>query len=144
VWSDDERSRLGVLLESLVPGSAELGAVAYVEQLLTALDCDPPRLWAGGDGWIPVGPWERAAWSERLAGWRAAYDRLLGGDATDADRRLAYEHACEASYGDPVYGGNRGGAGWARIEFPRPQYPPFFGASAGTVPVQPPKNEQQR
>ncbi len=26
-------------------------------------------------------------------------------------------HACESLYGDPVYGGNRDGAGWAAIGF---------------------------
>lgn len=31
--------------------------------------------------------------------------------------QLVYEHAVEGSYGDPVYGGNLGGAGWAAIEF---------------------------
>ncbi len=32
-------------------------------------------------------------------------------------RALLYEHACEAMYGDPVYGGNRDGVGWAFIGF---------------------------
>jgi len=42
-------------------------------------------------------------------------DRRL---AADPDfRTLLYEHACEASYGDPVYGGNRDGAGWRAIAF---------------------------
>lgn len=37
---------------------------------------------------------------------------------TDPDfARLAFEHACESLYGDPVYGGNRSGAGWAAIGF---------------------------
>jgi hypothetical protein len=31
---------------------------------------------------------------------------------------LLYEHACEGTYGDPVYGGNREGAGWRSIGFP--------------------------
>ena len=31
---------------------------------------------------------------------------------------LLYEHACEGMYGDPVYGGNREGAGWRAIDFP--------------------------
>ena len=31
--------------------------------------------------------------------------------------RLLYGHACEGLYGDPVYGGNRQGAGWAAIGF---------------------------
>jgi hypothetical protein len=49
---------------------------------------------------------------------------VLAGTATDADRRVLYEHACEAPYGDPVHGANRGGAGWERIDFPRPLFPP--------------------
>lgn len=128
MWGAAEQERLAALLDELVPGSAAAGAVDYVEQLLDALDHDPPRLWAGRDGWIEPGPWERHAWTERLAGWRDAYDRLLAGDevhpATDADRRMAFEHACEATFGDPVHGGNHDGAGWVAIDFPRPLLPP--------------------
>lgn len=125
MWTGADRERVAGLLDELVPGSAAVGAVDYVEQLLGALDHDPPRLWAGLDGWIEPGPWERHAWTERLAGWRDAYDRLLAGQGTDADRRLAFEHACEATFGDPVHGGNRDGAGWVAIDFPRPLLPPF-------------------
>jgi gluconate 2-dehydrogenase gamma chain len=36
----------------------------------------------------------------------------------DADfKALLYTHCCEGLYGDPVYGGNRDGAGWASIGF---------------------------
>jgi len=42
-------------------------------------------------------------------------DRIAGLD--EADRTLVYTHACEAQYGDPVYGGNRHGAGWQAIAF---------------------------
>ena len=42
-------------------------------------------------------------------------DRRLAADP--AFQRLLYEHACEGTYGDPVYGGNRGGAGWTAIRF---------------------------
>lgn len=126
-WTDDERARLAAVFDELVPGAADLGAVDYAEQLLGALDREPPRLWAGLDGWIPLGPWERHAWRERLDGWRASYERVLDGTATDADRRVLHEHACEACYGDPVHGGNRDGAGWQRIDFPRPLFPPSVG-----------------
>ncbi len=61
----------------------------------------------------------------------AAGLEALGADFTEADgdeqdrrlaadpafRRLLYEHACEGTYGDPVYGGNRGQAGWRSIAF---------------------------
>jgi len=36
---------------------------------------------------------------------------------TEAFRALLFAHACEALYGDPVYGGNRGGAAWQAIGF---------------------------
>ncbi len=39
-------------------------------------------------------------------------------DAVPDFAALLYEHACEGMYGDPVYGGNREGAGWRAISFP--------------------------
>jgi hypothetical protein len=70
-----------------------------------------------------------------VRGWQAVYrDGLaaLGDDfdaipneererRLDADRafkQLFYEHACEAAYGAPEYGGNRATAGWQAIQFP--------------------------
>lgn len=38
-------------------------------------------------------------------------------DAAPEFKALLYRHACEGMYGDPVYGGNRSGAGWAAIGF---------------------------
>ncbi|MCX7621898.1 MAG: gluconate 2-dehydrogenase subunit 3 family protein, partial [Acidimicrobiales bacterium] len=38
-------------------------------------------------------------------------------DADPDFRDLLYGHACEGMYGDPVYGGNRHGIGWAFISF---------------------------
>ena len=32
-------------------------------------------------------------------------------------KALLFEHACEATYGDPIYGGNRDGEGWRFIGF---------------------------
>ena len=43
-------------------------------------------------------------------------DRRLGEAADFA--RLLYQHACEATYGAPEYGGNRDLAGWRTIGFP--------------------------
>ena len=42
-------------------------------------------------------------------------DRRLAADP--AFQRLLYEHACEGTYGDPVYGGNRDTAGWRSISY---------------------------
>jgi hypothetical protein len=123
-WRDAVAAALG----AAVPGSVELGALDYVEQLLGALDHDPPRIWAapapGPPWWLELGPWERHAWEQRLAGWRAVYDRVAAGTADDADLQVVHAHACEATYGDPAYGGNRDGGGWARIGFPEPRHPP--------------------
>jgi hypothetical protein len=131
LFDDRERAALAAALDAQVPGSADLGAVAYVERLLTALDHDPPHLWAApgpwagaGPRWLELGPWERHAWAERVAEWRAVYRRVAAGDAEPADARVVHAHACEAAYGDPAYCGNRDGAGWARIGFPAPLFPP--------------------
>jgi len=130
-------------LDAAVPGSVELGALSYVERLLDAFEHEPPRIWAApgawdGPGgvvgepamaWLELGPWERQAWQQRLVGWRAAYDRVAASTPTDEDLRLVHEHACEATYGDPAYGGNRSGGGWRRIGFPEPLHPPVRGVS---------------
>lgn len=137
------RAAIAAALDDAVPGSVELGALDYVERLLGALDHDPPHIWAGpgawdgawdGDGpaWLELGPWERHAWAQRIASWRAVYERVAAGAADDADRRVVFEHACEATYGDPAYGGNRGGGGWARIGFPEPLFPPARTTEAGS------------
>lgn len=128
LFDEDERARVGAALEEQVPGAAELGAVDYVERLLTALDHDPPRLWAGPDGWLALGPWERHAWQQRIDGLRAVYQRVLSGAREPGDERVLHTHAIEATYGDPAYGGNRGSGGWQRIAFPEPLFPPTRGA----------------
>jgi hypothetical protein len=128
------RPQVAAALEAAVPGCVELGAVEYVEELLGALDHDPPHVWAapgswaGGDGrWIELGPWELDAWRRRIDGFVAVYRRVAAGTPEPGDERTVHEHACEAAYGDPAYGGNRGGAGWARIGFPEPLFPPARG-----------------
>jgi hypothetical protein len=130
LWNSDERDAIGAALDELVPGASALGAVDYVENLLTALDYDPPRLWAApAGGWLEVGPWERHAWAERIAEWREVYERVARGETVRGDKRVLHTHACESTYGDPAYGGNRDEGGWKRIDFPSPMFPPGFLAS---------------
>jgi len=135
VFEAHERERVAAALDEAVPGASALGAVDYVERLLTALDHDPPRVWAApggwaGDGprWLDLGPWERHAWRQRIAALRAVYERVIADRVEPADRRVVRAHACEATYGDPAYGGNRDSAGWQRIDFPEPLFPPTRGA----------------
>ena len=131
-WFDpEERAAVAAALDAQVPGAAALGAVDYVERLLTALEHDPPRVWAApgawaGDGpaWLDLGPWERHAWELRIAELRATYRRVLDDQRRDGDDAVVHQHACEATYGDPAYGGNRDGAGWQRVQFPEPVFPP--------------------
>jgi len=122
-------------LDAHVPGAAALGAADYVEQLLTALDHEPPRVWAApgewagaGARWLSLGPWERQAWGQRIAGWRSVYERVLTGISAPGDDQVVRHHAIEATYGDPAYGGNRDGGGWQRVAFPEPLFPPARGA----------------
>lgn len=70
-----------------------------------------------------------------VVGWQDTYrsgiaalgDDFCTVDGEEQDRRLAaqpglrallYAHACEACYGAPEYGGNRGLQGWRAIDFP--------------------------
>jgi len=131
VFTDVDREVVAAALDAAVPGSVALGALDYVEQLLTALSHEPPRIWAApgawaGDGpaWLELGPWERQAWAQRIGGWAEVYQRVIDGSADAGDLRVVHEHACEATYGDPAYGGNRGSAGWQQISFPEPLFPP--------------------
>lgn len=131
LFDDDERVRVGAALDDQVPGAGALGAVDYVERLLTALDHDPPHLWAapgawagGQAAWLTLGPWELHAWRQRIEDLRAVYRRVLEGRPTPDDARVLHAHAAEATYGDPAYGGNRDSGGWQRIAFPEPLFPP--------------------
>ena len=139
-FAPEERAAVAAALDARVPGAAALGAVDYVERLLGALDHDPPHIWAApgpwaGDGprWLALGPWEHHAWAGRLAGWRAVYRRVAAGCPEPGDERVVHAHACEATYGDPAYGGNRDGGGWRRIAFPEPLFPPARDPGAGSA-----------
>ncbi len=86
-----ERQALAALGDHLLPGAAALGAVDYIEQLLTAFDHDPPRIFAGGpfsgrrpiarggiattgrppsgfEHWLPLDRVQQRAWRLRLYG----------------------------------------------------------------------------
>jgi hypothetical protein len=63
-------------------------------------------------------------WNGPVRGWQEVYrDGIAAlGDDLDLDsqpelRQLLFEHACEASYGAPEYGGNRDLTGWRAIGY---------------------------
>ena len=126
------------------PGGAELGAIAYIEALVTAYDQNPPQIYAGGpfsdragasdDGFANFIELDRvsdAAWrldvmtiKQQLVDGLAAA-RALGisdpaklYDALDSDfQALLFELVTEAAWSAPEYGGNPNLAGWAMIHF---------------------------
>lgn len=124
-FGPEEEPLVAAALDAQVPGATELGAVGYVERLLTALDHDPPHVWAGPEGWIELGPWEQHAWAQRIDALREVYARIARDEPPEpADQGIVHGHAIEATYGDPAYGGNRREGGWRRIDFPAPLFPP--------------------
>lgn len=73
-------------------------------------------------------------WNGPVVGWQERYRvglAALGADFADLDgdaqderlatvadfKALLHTHGCEGLYADPVYGGNRAGAGWRSIGF---------------------------
>ena len=63
-------------------------------------------------------------WNGPVRGWQEIYREGIAalGDDVDIDaqpelKQLLFEHACEASYGAPEYGGNRDLAGWRAIDY---------------------------
>jgi hypothetical protein len=63
-------------------------------------------------------------WNGPVRGWQEIYrDGIAAlGDDLDLDpqpelKQLLFEHACEATYGPPEYGGNRELAGWRAIAY---------------------------
>ncbi len=73
------------------PGAAALGAVDYIDGLLGAFTCDPPRIFAGGPfsgraggtssfgDFMPLRPQEELAWRTRIEGSRGLPEREFNG-----------------------------------------------------------------
>ncbi len=94
---------------------------------------------AGFDEFLPLSRVEALAWRTRIEGSRGIPEREWNGpvrgwqeiyregiealgDDLDVEaqpelKRLLFEHACEASYGAPEYGGNRDLVGWRAIDY---------------------------
>lgn len=114
------------------PGAREANAVRYADRLLGAFTAEPPLVYASGRGdgaFLPLTPAQRVGWRRRVGVLQEAYrtgvavlDRLSGGDFAAAPvaarhlalcdpgavdfRGLLFDHAVEATYGDPVYRGH--------------------------------------
>ena len=93
----------------------------------------------GFDTYLPLSRLEELAWRTRIEGsrglperewngpvrgWQQVYREGIAALADDIDlaaqpelQQLLFEHACEAAYGAPEYGGNRELAGWRMIGY---------------------------
>jgi hypothetical protein len=128
------------------PGAAALGAVDYIDTLLDAFSFEPPRIWAGGpfsgraggeasfDQFHDLSRVEALTWRTRIEGSRSVPERewngpvrgwqeiyregLASSEPPPSFEALVYQHACEACYGGPEYGGNRDLGGWTAVNFP--------------------------
>lgn len=80
-----QRSVLGKLCDHVFPDASKLGAVQYIETLLTAFDSNPPKIYAGGPfsdrgrvpgssgensfrDFIPLNRYQEAAWRLKIYG----------------------------------------------------------------------------
>lgn len=122
-------------------GAGEAGVADFLDGLLGT----PPRVYAGGSGFIALSAAQAYGWQRRIGALRDRYrrgvrelDELAGGDFSTAGaaeqdrvlcaatgfRDLLFDHTIQAMYSDPVYGGNRNRTGWRDIAFsPARGYP---------------------
>ena len=118
------RAALLAALECLLPadeqgpGAVALGAGAYVERALGAEHGD--SLEAYERGLDALDARALAVHGARFAALGAqARDEVLG--EAGAFLELLRSHAIEGCFGDPRWGGNAGGAGWALLGYPGPR-----------------------
>jgi len=141
--TDTEAATLSSVADAVLPpNGSELGAVQYVDALLSAFDDMEPKVLLGSlTEVVPLDRVSELAWRLRLFGsdgvtGGAPNDAIIGKtiglrdqtraalaaaatttlDKLDADtRELLCDLVTQASFSAPAYGGNPSGAGWALI-----------------------------
>ena len=141
------------------PGGSKLGAVTYIEQLLTAFDTAIPRIYAGGpysdrngamtddfQSFVELDRVSTAAWMQTVPGikqqlvdglaaaraMKISDPAVLYDQLPDAFRALLFELVTEAAFAAPEYGGNRNLAGWQMIHFEGDSLPQGYSQWNGT------------
>jgi hypothetical protein len=104
------------------PAFAAFLALSRVEELAWRTRIEGSRGLAEREWNGPVRGWQEvyrdgiAALDDRFLG-RAEDEQRAALDAQAELRALVFDHACEATYGAPEYGGNAGLTGWQVIEY---------------------------
>jgi hypothetical protein len=100
------------------PGAVALGAGSYIERALGAEHAGSLEAYERGLDALDASA--LAVHDARFAALESrARDEVLG-DA-GAFLELLRTHAIEGCFGDPRWGGNAGGAGWALLGYPGPR-----------------------
>jgi gluconate 2-dehydrogenase gamma chain len=114
-----QRATLAAIVERLIPsddgpGAREANVAEYVVRSL-ASDTEHrlPDYAAGLDALDGFAALAAAAQDARLRELEAAGDPFF---------ELVLEHARQGMFGDPAWGGNAGGVGWALVGYPGPRY----------------------
>ena len=122
--NEDRRAALCAALDCLLPadedgpGAVGLGAGSYIERALGAEHA--ASLPAYERGLDALDATALARHGDRFAALSSpARDAVLG-DA-GAFLELLRTHAIEGCFGDPRWGGNAAGAGWALLGYPEPR-----------------------
>jgi hypothetical protein len=141
------------------PGGSKLGAIAYIERLLTAFDTAIPKIYAGGpfsdrsgastndfQSFVELDRVSAASWtqtvpmikSQLVDGLAAARAMKISDPAAlydqlpDDFRTLIFELVTEAAWAAPEYGGNPNLAGWKMIHFEGDSLPQGYSQWNGT------------
>ena len=120
----DRRATLAGALERLLPadedgpGAVALGAATYIERALGAEHAGSRSDYERGLDALDAQALARHGARFALLGAEQR-DELLG-DA-GAFLELLRAHTIEGCFGDPRWGGNAGGAGWALLGYPGPR-----------------------
>jgi len=141
VFTPEERALLAKFADVVIPpddqpGGAALGAVEFIERLVTAFDEATPPIFAGGPfradfaSFVELDRVADRVWRERTAAIaQQLHDGLAAARAATADpqttfdgqppdfKDLIIELVTEAAFASPIYGGNLDGAGWRMIHF---------------------------
>jgi len=115
--TDARRIALLAAVDRVLPGAAELGAATYIERALAGWHAGSLPAYERGLDALDAAALE-AHGATFAAVAAAARDELL---AASGLLELLRAHTIEGCFGDPRWGGNAAGGGWALLGWPAPR-----------------------